>query len=80
MIAFIAIDPAQLATLQGEIVAALVLVIPALGAAIYATLQAYVNKQKIQNRPTHNEVSDQINDAVNKALVTNGNATGESVK
>lgn len=66
------VSQSLLSTLQGEIIAGLILIVPALATAVYAALQTYVNAQRIKTRPTHDEVSAQINTAVNNALASNG--------
>lgn len=72
------IDPGELITLQSEIIAALILIIPTLAAAIYASLQAFINRQKISALPTHDEVATKIHSAVNEALTTNGTTPEKS--
>lgn len=63
-------------TLEGEVIAGLILIIPVATTAVLALLQAYINKTALTTRPTHDEVSAKIQNAVNSALVQNGDTEG----
>lgn len=57
--------------LEAEVIAGLIAIVPIATAAVIALLQTYVNKQAIKERPTHAQVSDKIQTAVNDALASN---------
>lgn len=61
---------------EGELIAALIVIIPVAATAVVALLQSFINKETLKARPTHDEVSTQIQAAVNDALTTNNGQEG----